>query len=84
MSWMYRLEWDDAREDIVTYLEAQGEGYFAERGRSQDEVLADNDLIDKLAAEHQKCVNSFGCEREWSCRDACDSDPGIWEEGMSE
>lgn len=78
MSWLYTLEIDDARSDIVFYLETQDEDYFAERGRTKEEVLSDGELIDKLAAEHQKCVNSFGCEREWSCRDACDNEPGIW------
>lgn len=83
MDEIYRLGWDEARTDVVNYLEAQSEAYFAERGRRREDVMRDNELIDKLASEHEKCVNRFGCEREWSCKDACDSDPGIWEEEVS-
>jgi len=78
MSDSFFLSSGGAISDILTYLERQDESYFSKRGRIKREVLEDNDLIKKLASEHQKSVNDFGCEREWSCQDACDAEPGIW------
>lgn len=80
MSWLYELTWEAARQDILSYLAAQDAAYFAERGRTREEVLADASLIDDLTAEHWKCVNSFGNDREWSCQDACDNEPGFYVE----
>ena len=68
---------DEAEHDIISYLTNQDDTYFEERGTSKAAVLSNDCLIDNLAAEHYKCVMSFGNEREWSCRDACDHDPGI-------
>ena len=71
------LEYEGCRQDIINYLEEQDDDYFEERGR---EVLNDKDLIDRLTAEHHKCVFNFGVEREYSCQDACDCEPGIEKE----
>lgn len=68
---------DEAEHDIISYLTNQDDTYFEERGTSKAAVLSNDCLIDNLASEHYKCVMSFGNEREWSCRDACDHDPGI-------
>lgn len=68
---------EEARADIKSYLEMQDDGYFAERGRTREEVLNSEEIMEALVNEHMACVNRFGCEREWSCRDACDSDPGF-------
>lgn len=72
-----KFSYEDAKKDILSYLSEQENEYFEERGRSREDVLQDTELIDSLAAEHLKCVNNFGNDREWSCKDACDSDPGI-------
>ncbi len=61
----------------MLYLEAQDNSYFQERGRTKEDVLLDSELLGALAAEHMKCVNNFGNQREWSCKDACDCEPGI-------
>lgn len=68
----------DAKADVVAYLKAQDEAYFAERQRTKATVLADDELLDELTGEHYKCVTKFGNDREWSAKDACDSNPGIW------
>ena len=68
---------DEAEHDIISYLTNQDDTYFEERGTSKAAVLSNDCLIDNLASEHYKCVMGFGNEREWSCRDACDHDPGI-------
>lgn len=77
MSWLYTLSFTEAKSDIVSYLEAQDDSYFQERGCTKKDVLLDSELLETLAAEHMKCVNNFGNEREWSCQDACDCEPGI-------
>ena len=71
------LTYAEARGDIVTYLMTQSADYFTERGTTKEQILQDTDLLDILASEHMKCVNNFGNEREWSCQDACDVEPGI-------
>lgn len=71
------LKWEDARQDVASYLAEQGDAYFAERGRARKDVLEDNELIDTLTEEHMRCVNRFGNDREWSVRDACDHEPGF-------
>lgn len=73
----YLLSSTEAKEDIVAYLTAQDAAYFADRGTTKEQVLQDTLLLGLLADEHRKCVNNFGNDREWSCKDACDSDPGI-------
>ena len=40
-------------------------------------IILKKDLIERIASEHRKCVESFGNEREWSVKDACDNEPGI-------
>lgn len=71
------LTFAEAKEDILTYLSGQDEAYFLSRGKTKTAVLQDRELIDNLAAEHRKCVNNFGNDREWSWKDACDAEPGI-------
>ena len=71
------LSFADAKGDILAYLSAQKEAYFLSRGATKAAVLQNPELIDTLAAEHRKCVNNFGNDREWSCKDACDAEPGI-------
>lgn len=68
---------EDARKDVVDYLTEQEDSYFTCRGKAKDEILADSELIDTVAAEHYKCVMNFGNDREWSVKNACDVEPGI-------
>ena len=69
--------YDTARTDIIEYLSGQDEMYFSERAVMKGDVLRSETLINKLAQEHYRCVTCYGMEREWSCKDACDHDPGI-------
>ena len=73
--WKNRQE---SMQDVVLYLTLKDENYFSERDTSKKEVLQNEDLLKRLADEHYKCVHEFGCEREWSIKDACDNEPGIW------
>ena len=68
---------NEAERDILGYLKAQDDSWFEKRGRTKFEVLADGALISRLVDEHLRCVNRYGCDREWSVKDACESDPGI-------
>lgn len=68
---------DAALDDITAYLHNQEEQYFTERGTTSTAVLSNNELLHDLAAEHHRCVTRYGADRVWSCKDACDSDPGI-------
>lgn len=68
---------DEAEQDIISYLTNREDTYFTERGTTKTDVLNNDCLIDALTSEHYRCVMNFGNEREWSCRDACDRDPGI-------
>lgn len=65
------------RQEVINYLTEQEDSYFACRGTTKTAVLADTERIDRIAAEHRKCVEQFGCDRAWSLADACGSDPGI-------
>lgn len=77
------INYQEAKSDVYEYLNAKDDDYFAERGRTKTDVLNDEDLIEEIAAEHYHCVNSFGNEREWSCADACDREPGFYREEES-
>ena len=68
----------EARSDILKYLEAQDPEYFAERSTTYLDVVQSEDIMQELVDEHMHCVNRFGCDREFSCKDACDNEPGIW------
>ena len=68
---------EDAKNDVISYLSSQDEHYFHDQGLTKDMVLQNANLIGLLSDEHLRCVSRYGCEREWSCKDACDSDPGI-------
>lgn len=72
-----RFTREDAMDDVEKYLSSQPDKYFADRGTTRDAVLCDDGILADIAAEHYKCVLHFGNDREWSCKDACDSDPGI-------
>lgn len=65
------------RDEVIDYLIAQDEEYFAERGTTKAYVLANDELIRDIAEEHYRCVERYGVDRAWSLRDACDNDPGI-------
>lgn len=69
----------DAREYVVGYLQMQEDSYFEERETTKEAVLANDALIDAIACEHAHCVSSFGLNWDWSLKDACDNDPGIWQ-----
>lgn len=71
------LNYDMAMDDIKYYLQSRSDDWFAERRRGKEEVLEDKELLDELATEHLRSVNKCGCDRDWSCADACDCDPGI-------
>ena len=76
---MCKIIWEEARNDVITYLSAQQEDYFTERGRTKEDVLSDAEVVNEIAAEHMRCVNRYGNEREWSVENACDVEPGFGE-----
>lgn len=63
--------------DVINYLNKQDDDYFAERGTTRSKALSDRDRLDFIAAEHRKCVEQFGNDRDWSVKDACDNAPGL-------
>lgn len=75
------LEADNGRDpwlwDVIDYLNEQDDEYFSERCTTRSAVLSNRELLDRIAAEHRKCVEQFGNERDWSVKDACDNEPGI-------
>lgn len=73
----WKFSREEAMEDIFKYLSSQDEGYFEERETTKSKVLSDDTILADLRDEHYKCVINFGNDRDWSCRDACDNDPGI-------
>lgn len=63
---------EDARADIIEHLSGLEESWFEETcHRYKAEILANNALIEALAAEHLRCVNRFGNDHDWSAQDAC-------------
>lgn len=73
----YKYTFASFRDEVVDYLAKQDDEYFAARGVTKASVLANDTLIRTIAEEHFRCVERYGCDREWSLRDACDNDPGI-------
>ena len=71
------MDYETAKAEVIAYLKIQEDSYFKERLTTKNRVLADEKLIDSLASEHLHCVNSFGNDPVWSCRNACDEYPGI-------
>lgn len=70
------MNFDEAMRDIREYLEAQEDEYFEEKGTTREAVMADTDRLAWCAREHKKCVEAYGVDREFSCKDACDKAPG--------
>lgn len=68
---------EQALSDIRQYLERQNDQYFADRRTTKEEVLADTELLGKLAGRHHRTVNIAGGDRQSSCTYACNFDPGI-------
>ena len=73
------LTLNDAKEVVVGYLQMQEESYFTEHETTKEAVLANDALIEAIAYEHAHCVSSFGLDWDWSLKDACDNEPGIWQ-----
>lgn len=71
------LSEEEALSDIRAYLERQDDQYFTDRCTTKEEVLADTELLGKLAGRHHCTVNMFDGERESSYMNACDYEPGI-------
>lgn len=71
------ITFDAARQDVIRYLTTKDDKYFEERGTTRNAVFCDYEQLDLIASEHLKCVNSYGCDIEWSLKDACDVEPGI-------
>lgn len=67
----------EARKDVLEFLNGLPGEVFSESGTTKADVLADEDLLERITAEHLHCVNRFGNDRAWSCRDACLVEPGI-------
>lgn len=68
---------EEALSDVRQYLEQQPDQYFADRRTTKEEVLADTELLGKLAGRHHCMVNMFDGDRQNSCMNACDYEPGI-------
>lgn len=68
---------EEALADVRQYLERQNDQYFADRRTTKEEVLADTELLGKLAGRHHRTVNIAGGDRQSSCTYACNFDPGI-------
>lgn len=73
--WQFSKE--EAMGDIIKYLSAQCEEYFAERDTTKSKVLADKTILIELRDEYYKWIMDFGNDREWACRITCDNVPGI-------
>lgn len=73
----YNFSRSIAMKDVEKYLYEQDDEYFTSRGTTKEKVLTNDMILADIAQEHYKCVMCFGNEREWSCKDACDNDPGI-------
>lgn len=71
------LSEEEALSDIRAYLERQDDQYFTDRCTTKEEVLADTELLGKLAGRHHCTVNMFDGDRESSCVYACNYEPGI-------
>lgn len=71
------LSEEEALSDIRAYLERQDDQYFTDRCTTKEEVLADTELLGKLAGRHHCTVNMFDGERESAYMNACDYEPGI-------
>lgn len=75
------FKYEDAYNDIIAYLNELSDERFTEFGTTRENVMADKEKLEELAFEHYKCVTQFGNDRIWSCKDACESDPGFWRSG---
>ncbi len=72
------FKYEDAYNDIIAYLNELSDECFIEFGTTREKVMEDKEKLKELASEHYKCVTQFGNDRMWSCKDACESDPGFW------
>ena len=72
------FSFEDAVQDVVSYLEKKDDDWFLERGDTKKNFLKDKSLIDFVANEHYHCVTRFGNDREWSVEDAVLNDPGFY------
>lgn len=71
------ISYNEARKDVVDFLNSRPPEWFEEYDRTKWSVLNDAQLIEELVNEHLRCVNRYGCDRQWSVEDACTSNPGI-------
>lgn len=70
----------EAITDIFKYLKSQSDDYFEARSTTLQQLLKNENALEAIVGEHMRCVNRYGCDREWSCQDACDNDPGFYPE----
>lgn len=70
----------EAITDIFKYLKSQPDDYFEARSTTLQQLLKDENALEAIVGEHMRCVNRYNCDREWSCKDACDNDPGFYPE----
>lgn len=73
----YYITPEEAERDIINYLASQDEEFFDERKMSREEFLGNSTMMQAIAAEHLRCANRYGCERDWSCADACNNAPDL-------
>lgn len=73
---MEQISFEEAKQDVLEYLDSQSDEYFIEYGQTR-EIMQNDAVISAIAEEHMKCVNSFGNDRAWSVKDACDVEPGL-------
>lgn len=70
-------EWATAKWEVENHLKFKDEAFFAERGTTLQQVLADEVLMDTIVTAHYRNVNKYGCDADWSVKEVCDCDPGI-------
>lgn len=58
------------RDEILEYITGIPEEIYSQHGISKQNVLADNEIIERLWINYQKDVEEYGCDEDFSMADA--------------
>lgn len=68
---------NEYKEDLKSWIRETPDGVFLTEGLAKEQVLADEEIIDRLWVVYQKDIEDYECDEWWAYQDSLNEIFGI-------